>query len=333
MGGNNRFREDTVYSVAKNPIYCGYVRYQEEIRKGKHNGIISKKLFDEVNKKIAKETKKIFYNADEHVHLLKGLIRCMDCGSLMTPFPSGKKDSHGKPYLYYTCTNVVHDKSHSKCSIRSFSARAFENTIKQFLSDLGENKDVLISCISAANEQAQKSLKPLYGKKELLQNEENKLTLKIKKILDIMLSQDMVSDEIKDEYKKLVNEKKFIKCEIGKINIEIDFKRRGVLDVDIVQKSLKTFKDIIDKMSLEDQKDLMQSLIKEIRVFPVDTEKEKSPKGLGTFKAKIRNKLIKAEVDIYELSIPPASYNKKNQKFVFCNNWLPRPDSNQRHGG
>ncbi|MBK6664293.1 MAG: recombinase zinc beta ribbon domain-containing protein [Thermoflexaceae bacterium] len=51
-----------------------------------------------------------FYK-DDHVHLLKGLIKCGVCGTTMTPYPAGKKDKAGNPYLYYSCTSVTQDGS------------------------------------------------------------------------------------------------------------------------------------------------------------------------------------------------------------------------------
>jgi len=253
----------------------------------------------------------------------------MDCGSLMTPFPSGKKRPDGKPYLYYTCTNVVHDKSHSKCRVRSFSARAFENTIKKYLSALGENKQILISCVNTANEQAQKSLKPLYGKKNILQEKEKKLTNKIKKLIDIMTSTDLIADDIKEEYKKQIYEKNHLKNEIEKIDIEINFKQSGLIDMDIIQKSLQTFSRIIDKLSLDDQKDLMQTIIKEIRVSPYDPDKDSPPKKSGVFAHNIRKKWFKTEIILYEYHVPEVTYDEKKKKFVFLDNWLPRPFRNR----
>ena len=100
-------------------------------------------------------------SVDRHVHLLKGLIKCQECGSTMTPVPSGKKDKKGNPYLYYTCTEVSHYRNGSKCDVRSFSARDFENTIIQYLKDLGENRVLIHRCIAQANKGTGENLKKL----------------------------------------------------------------------------------------------------------------------------------------------------------------------------
>jgi hypothetical protein len=51
-------------------------------------------------------------DSDKHVHLFKGVLRCGSCGSMMTPYPSGKRSKTGKPYLYYSCTRVIKDGKH-----------------------------------------------------------------------------------------------------------------------------------------------------------------------------------------------------------------------------
>ena len=55
---------------------------------------------------------------DDHVHLLKGILKCGVCGLAMTPYPSGKKTKDGTPYLYYACVNFTKDGSETTCPVR-----------------------------------------------------------------------------------------------------------------------------------------------------------------------------------------------------------------------
>jgi len=138
-----------------------------------------------------------------------------------------------------------------------------------------------------------------------------------------MAEKDFVASDIKDKYKNLIKEKEIIEQELEKVYIEIDFKQRDVLNTEIIQKSLKSFTEIIENTSLENQKELMQLLIKEIRVSPFDPQKEKPPKELEAISLKIRNKWIKTEIDLYEISVPSTTYDEVNKKFVFSSKWLP----------
>ena len=140
-----------------------------------------------------------------------------------------------------------------------------------------------------------------------------------------MANEKNLSDDIKEKYRTLVKEKEDLGVELEKVKIEMDYKQRDVINMEIIQNSLNMFSEIIEKLSIEDQKELMQLLIKEIRVSVFDPKKEKSPKGKGFFDIKLRNKWLKVEVALYEMPIPATTYDPTSQKFVFSSNWLPVP--------
>ena len=84
----------------KNPIYYGVIRYNGELYKGKHEPIITKKLFDKVQdtlkQKSKPKTKKLKY------FLYRGFFKCGECGFTITADRKVKKS--GKEYVYYYCT-------------------------------------------------------------------------------------------------------------------------------------------------------------------------------------------------------------------------------------
>ena len=59
-----------------------------------------------------------------------------------------------------------------------------------------------------------------------------------------------------------------------------------------------------------------------MRMSPFDPKKKSPQKNWG-LNLKIRNKVIKAEIDLYEISFPSTTYDDVNKKFVFSSKWLP----------
>lgn len=113
------------------PIYRGYLLYSGQLFKGGYEPIIDEGTWARANAVIGRgnESEAVRFK-DDHVHLLKGLLVCGTCGNHMTPYPSGKKDKNGKPYLYYTCTSATQDgKEESSCDVRTLPARAFEDLV------------------------------------------------------------------------------------------------------------------------------------------------------------------------------------------------------------
>jgi ribosomal protein S26 len=109
--------------------------------KGKHDAIIDQDAFDQVAqllKKNFQRRKSILRN--KHEYLLRGLVRCVHCGSVMTNYHS---NGRGKvQYAYYRCVSV--DKfGTTACKVRSVKARVLEEAIVERLSFLGEHPQIV----------------------------------------------------------------------------------------------------------------------------------------------------------------------------------------------
>ena len=174
--GGRKFREDIVFRMIRNPFYCGFMTHNGKLGKHRYETIIPKTLYDKANTSMKKKSPdnngvKIKPNADRHVHLLKGILKCDACGCSMTPVPSGKKDKDGNQYLYYVCTEVNHYKDAKTCKVRSLPARLIENTMIYYLRDLGESPEVLHAIIKAANKESDSEVKRLKKGEERLNKE------------------------------------------------------------------------------------------------------------------------------------------------------------------
>ncbi len=312
--GGTKIDEDDVTRILKKSVYAGLIIHQDREFKGKHEPIITEKTFREAQKIFNKRQKKeevsaLLTKKDDHVHLLKGILKCGDCGSTMTPYPSGKKQKDGTPYLYYTCVMVSKEPKDTKCRIRYLPAREFENIIKKTISSISKNKRLLDECIKAANKDASLGLAPLLRKQKQYQKEINEFSSQIKNLVESM-KRGIISKDVQEEHNRLVEERDRLQLAKDKINVEVEMKQNKLLDIDLIQRGLQNFDKVIDTLPLEDQKELMQLLIKEITVYPFDPEKDKLPEGqTGLFKTKIRTKWLKVKMGLYV--IPDISIDCK----------------------
>jgi len=55
---NKLWRAETVSKILKNPLYCGYLHWQEHLNKSDHESLIEPKLFNEVQKIIKEKSRK-----------------------------------------------------------------------------------------------------------------------------------------------------------------------------------------------------------------------------------------------------------------------------------
>ena len=325
--GKNRLNEDFIKKIVTNSIYKGYVCLGGEEFKGEHKAIVSKDTWEKANEKIRPEkTGKTEYARDTHIHLLKGFVKCGECDVLLTPYPAGKKDRHGVPYLYYACGRVVDDGRNSLCKVRMLPAREFENVIKKCLSDLGHNKALIESAIRENAQFTKNKIKPLQNESDKTEQQLAKATTEINRLIKIMKSTDMIGKDISEEYKTLLKEKTLLETQKEKLSLDIERCKQDMLDAEMVEKTLLSFDKVINSLPLEDQKDLFQLLIREITVWSFDPAKEKAPKEQGAFITKIRTKWYKIKLDLYQFPEIETYYRSLSQKKAgsdFSKNWLP----------
>ena len=105
-----------------------------------HDSLVDEETWGRANASIGRvRPQRDVMHKDDHVHRLKGMLLCGDCGTRMTPYPSGKKDKRGRPYLYYSCTAVTEDGKESRCAVRSLPVRQLESLLTRAMVDLGNN--------------------------------------------------------------------------------------------------------------------------------------------------------------------------------------------------
>jgi len=88
--------------ILRNPFYYGVFRLKDKIYPAKHPPLISKKLYDEVQK-ILDERSGLYACKDKGKLVFIGFARCLQCDSAFTGEIKRKKS--GKTYHYYRCSN------------------------------------------------------------------------------------------------------------------------------------------------------------------------------------------------------------------------------------
>lgn len=337
------FYKTRVIDILQNPIYIGQIRYGDKIYPGKHEAIVSEKDFKSVQRLLELNARKprLISTRDDHVHLLKGVLRCGSCKMALTPYPSGKKDPKtGQPYLYYGCTAPIHNGRTSKCPLPLFPARAFENTIKEFLKAVCLNSDKLAESIREDLKDSSSLLAPLQKKRASAINDHKKIEKQISNYLDAIGQGGLGSADLRDRYERTVKRRDELNRELEQLNSEIASAEHRVLDLGTIRENLKAFQALIDEVSLEDQKQLFQLFIRNVTVWPHE-EKTKTPPdepgafltGLDTTKGRKSRRIYRVQVELNQipgLNLPTATELKK---FGFRPARLPGEDSNLQHTG
>ena len=102
--GGNPLKKDQIKKLLTNPIYYGHFRYMGEVHEGKHVPIISKKLFDRVQTTLERRGHK--RKGVNEPQALCGLLSCGECGMAITAEKKVKHQKNGNvhEYIYYRCS-------------------------------------------------------------------------------------------------------------------------------------------------------------------------------------------------------------------------------------
>ncbi|NJD64424.1 MAG: hypothetical protein FIB00_04135 [Chloroflexi bacterium] len=252
----------------------------------------------------------------------------------MTPYPAGKKGKDGKPYLYYACTTVTQDGSASPCPVRALPAREFESLIKSVLIDLGADHAMLESCVQTANRDALVPLKDLEEQQQRHRDEVARLTTGIRRIIEMIKSEDEIGPDLRAELRKLSGEKEQLETLIEQLQLDIDRRRRRVIDVDLIRRNLVEFERLVNLMPSADQKELMQLLLSRVEVRPFDPERDQLPEGRsGAFTTQVRSKWYEVTVTLQQLPSLGLGERFSGRSSDYGGKWLPDVDSNHEHRG
>ena len=183
--------------LLKNPIYTGLMLYNGEIHEGKHEPIITKKLFDLCQEVMMRKSKPKTPKLKPYVY--RGFFRCGECGCFITTETQ-------KGHNYLRCTKRKNPCSQKYTREEIITSEIQKEIKKVSLPDdwakwmLVENeKDKLVeaqsSTLFADSTKADISL----------------LDSKIEKLMNAYLENALSLDEYRDMKNKLVNEKQLLK--------------------------------------------------------------------------------------------------------------------------
>ena len=101
--GKKPYHKNRIKRILANPFYYGHFLYLGEVHEGSHKGIISKRLFDQVQTVLGRRGKP--HPAKNDPKPLCGLVSC-SCGMMYTAERHIKRQKNGNvhTYVYYRCT-------------------------------------------------------------------------------------------------------------------------------------------------------------------------------------------------------------------------------------
>ena len=322
-GKNPLFDASLIRRILKNPVYCGKIAYgrrrTEKVHgtrndyrlveqddyllvDGQHEGIVSEELWHEAQVKLLAQAEKYEHvnrGKDTKVHLLSGIVKCPICGAGMYGNKSIKHKRDGtkyKDFFYYGCKHRTMTRGH-KCDYRKqIHEELLDSAVAEVIVKLVSNpkfaammqEKINMKVDTAAIEQEianyEKQLRQCYAVKSKLMEEidsldpDDKHYYKRKADLDDRLYK--MYDKIED------TENLLIAARAKKMAIEAE-----KLTGDNIYKVLIYFDKLYAVMSEQEKRQIMESLISEIQIYP-----ERQPNGQWLKSIKFKLPIIEEDM-------------------------------------
>ena len=236
--GERPLKKDQAKLILTNSFYYGHFRYAGEIYEGKHTPIITKELFDKVQKVLALRGKT--QRATKQPQQLCGLLKCGECGCSITAEVQ-------KGHVYYHCT-----KKRGPCSGEYIREETLDTQLSELLSRFhlpthwAEELDRMATKDAGdASQSAAASVQAMRAKIADLDG-------KIARLTDLFVEQDIERDEYLDRKRALMSTKKSVQENILRLErdaaVWLEPMRKWINDASVLEEIAKS-KDFPSKKS------------------------------------------------------------------------------------
>jgi site-specific DNA recombinase len=202
--GGKRIHKTRATFILSNPFYTGLFRYAGELHEGKHEPIITKKLFDTAQE-VLKQRGKPQRKQTNEPQAFCGLISCAECGMMIT---AEKQKGH----IYYRCT-----KKKVKCSQPYVREEELDRQLSAKMQKVSLSTDWAEKLLDMADKDKEKSAQSVSAFVLESQNKIRAIQTKLQRLLDGYLEQDIEREVYREQKAKLLSEKKSLEEKMARI--------------------------------------------------------------------------------------------------------------------
>jgi site-specific DNA recombinase len=213
--------KSTFYRILSDPFYYGEFEYPKDSGnwyQGKHKPMISKEEFDEIQIMLGKKTRP---RPIKHVFPFTGIIRCGECGAMITAENKIKKQKNGNihNYTYYHCTKRKRD---TDCTQKTIRDEKLEKQIKEKLKNIEIPKDFAewtLQTLREVNKDESRERNKIIASQ---QASYTKCVKKIDNLIDLRAGNEITEKEFSKKRNEALGEKKRLKELINSSDNRID---------------------------------------------------------------------------------------------------------------
>ena len=204
---------DKVKRILTDPFFYGVMRFNGELHEGNHEPLISKKLFDQVQKVVKQHSRK--QKVVKHLFDYLGLAKCGECGAAITAEKHNKhykRTNRDVEYVYYRCS-----KKKGYCSQKYVEQSKLIPQLHSLVSRAALSPSATDKFREWATHDAEQERATSAGEINTLKLELEKTNVQLDRLLEGYLDKIISSAEYMEKKNKLVEQKALLTSKVNEL--------------------------------------------------------------------------------------------------------------------
>lgn len=320
--GGTPLSRSSIYKIFENEFYAGVITWNGEKHAGVHEQMITSEEFERVQTLIRKREK---MSEKKNEFAYTGMIRCEECGCLITAQEKKKKLKDGSInfHQYYHCTGK--SKYHDCSQKKYIKKENLENQIANILKAIEIKPDFKEFALEIIKEKYESETKEEALIEKALSESENATQKKLDNLIDLR-TRDLLND---DEFLK---RKEILSNELASIKEKRNLALSRAQNWQKITEQAFDFATFVaesfQKSSPKKKKEIVASLGQNHRIKDGKLAIDVHP-WLEVIAEEKEG--LKAEIERSELLKNHSTTRQSGSLSSICPSWYTRRDSNPRH--
>lgn len=254
-----RWEKASVRKVLTSVTYVGKVGFGGTLYEGEHAGIVQPDAFARVQEMLGTGKRDTTRTGNKHGFLLRGLVHCTACGSVMTSTTSAPR---GKAYRYYSCTQARR-RGTAACPVRAVSASEIEAFVVDRIKDIGKDLTLLHETLRAAEQDRQRERPELDKEARLLSAELTACRAEARKLVSA-LAAGGDTPSVTTRLGELDQRGGQLEARLAEVQAKVVAIDRGHIDPDQAAQALAHFDPVWEALLPRERASVLQLLIERV---------------------------------------------------------------------
>ena len=255
------FDKTTLHTLLTNPIVTGRIRCGDELVDGKHEAIVTRALFNEVQRALKDNLRPFRVSPGRHGAVLAGLLRCARCGAAMTHSANARGP---RLHRYYTCSTAVKQGA-TACPGSRAPAGELEEVVLNQIRGIGSDPEVLLATVTAAERQRATQRPELVAEVRRLTNDRTALTGQRSNLLDALQTGGTATASIAGRITELDEQIARVQTRLDEVAAQLAGIEANTLDEAGIRDALARFGPVWDALEPRERQRVLHLLVETVK--------------------------------------------------------------------